>query len=282
MSKIKPEVATRRIESFKKRFGTPHLYLAYHAAFALALTPNLLYRLWANFQQDIHAKVLRIPWIAVGDLVLSSLCDEVGYELYEMNVVVRNLLLKRLQEDEKFGQQRINELSDFLLDYVRQELHSDDPDIKDFAQAQQWTALAYTQPSEAARELALAFLKLDQKDTGELIRMASLTETLTQPLAEFQKLVIYARGMEKFAHGNLETAKAELGKVLEGGKQIQVAGVSLPIPIQIKVKLKNNLLPYPYLIKLYNTIYFMNLQSLENLAYLNVTELVTSNDKTLK
>ena len=250
MSKIRPEVANRRIESFAKRFGIPHLYLAYHAAFPLALTPNLLYRLWANFQRDIHAEILGIPWIAVGDLLLSGLCDEVGYELYEMNVVVRNLLLKRLQEDEKFGQQRINELSDFLLDYVRQELHSDDPDIKDFAQAQQWTALAYTRPSEAARELALAFLKLDQKDTGELIRMASLTETFTEPLAEFQKLVIYARGMEKFARGNLEAAKAELGKVLEGGKQIQVAGVSLPIPIQIKVKLKNNLPPYPYLIKL--------------------------------
>ncbi|WP_375469681.1 MORN repeat-containing protein [uncultured Nostoc sp.] len=250
MSKIRPEVANRRIESFAKRFGIPHLYLAYHAAFPLALTPNLLYRLWANFQRDIHAEILSIPWIAVGDLLLSGLCDEVGYELYEMNVVVRNLLLKRLQEDEKFGQQRINELSDFLLDYVRQELHSDDPDIKDFAQAQQWTALAYTRPSEAARELALAFLKLDQKDTGELIRMASLTETFIEPLAEFQKLVIYARGMEKFARGNLEAAKAELGKVLEGGKQIQVAGVSLPIPIQIKVKLKNNLPPYPYLIKL--------------------------------
>ena len=250
MSKIRPEVANRRIESFAKRFGIPHLYLAYHAAFPLALTPNLLYRLWANFQRDIHAEILSIPWIAVGDLLLSGLCDEVGYELYEMNVVVRNLLLKRLQEDEKFGQQRINELSDFLLDYVRQELHSDDPDIKDFAQAQQWTALVYTRPSEAARELALAFLKLDQKDTGELIRMASLTETFSEPLAEFQKLVIYARGMEKFARGNLEAAKAELGKVLEGGKQIQVAGVNLPIPIQIKVKLKNNLPPYPYLIKL--------------------------------
>ncbi|MEH2061905.1 MAG: hypothetical protein V7K50_06445 [Nostoc sp.] len=254
MSRIRPEVANRHIESFAKRFGIPHLYLAYHAAFPLALTPNLLYRLWANFQRDIHAEILGIPWIAVGDLLLSGLCDEVGYELYEMNVVVRNLLLKRLQEDEKFGQQRINELSDFLLDYVRQELHSDDPDIKDFAQAQQWTALAYTRPSEAAREIALAFLKLDQKDTGELIRMASLTETFTEPLAEFQKLVIYARGMEKFARGNLEAAKAELAKILEGGKQIQVAGVSLPIPIQIKVKLQNNLPPYPYLIKLKNII----------------------------
>ena len=177
MSKIKPEVAKRRIESFGKRFGKAHLYLVYHAAFPLALTPDLLYRLWANFQRDIYGEVLGIPWIAVADLLLSSLCHEVGHELYEMDVAVRNVLLSRLKEDEKFGQQRINELSDFLLEYVRQQLQSDDPDIQDFAQAQHWTALAYTRPSKAARELALAFSKLDYKDTAELMRMASLTET---------------------------------------------------------------------------------------------------------
>ncbi|MEH2449794.1 hypothetical protein [Nostoc sp.] len=245
MSKIKPEVANRHIESFKKCFGKAHLYLAYHAAFPLALTPDLLYRLWANFQRDIHGQVLNIPWIAVGDLLLSSLCDEVGYELYEMDVVVRNILLKRLQEDEKFGQQRINQVSDFLLDYVKQQLESDDPDIKDFAQVQHWTALAYTQPSKAARELALAFSKLNQMDKPELIRMGSLIETFIEPLAEFQDLVIYARGMQKFACGNLEAAKAELGKVLEGGKQIQVAGVSLPIPKQIKADFQSRNKYYP-------------------------------------
>ncbi|NJR73658.1 MAG: hypothetical protein HC773_08200 [Scytonema sp. CRU_2_7] len=164
MSKMKPEVAKRRIEVFEKRFGKVHLYLAYHAAFPLALTSDLLYRLWANFQRDIYGEVLSIPWIAVADLLLSSLCDEVGHELYEMDVVVRNALLSRLKEDEKFGQQRIYELSNFLLDYIRQQLQSDDPDIRDFAQAQRWIALAYmpTQASEAVRELALALSRAYQ------------------------------------------------------------------------------------------------------------------------
>jgi hypothetical protein len=39
---MKPEVARRRIESFAKRFGEAHLIFAYHAAFPLALTPDLL------------------------------------------------------------------------------------------------------------------------------------------------------------------------------------------------------------------------------------------------
>jgi hypothetical protein len=36
----------------------------------------------------------------------SSLFNEVGHELYEMDVAVRNELLSRLKEDEKFAQQR--------------------------------------------------------------------------------------------------------------------------------------------------------------------------------
>jgi len=106
---MRREVTQRRIEAFGKRFGEAHLYLAYHAAFPLALTPNLLYRLWANFQRDIHGKVLSIPWIAVADLLLSSLCDQVGHELYEMENEVRNALLMELKFNPRFGVQRMNE-----------------------------------------------------------------------------------------------------------------------------------------------------------------------------
>ena len=218
---MRPEVAHRRIESFGKRFGEAHLYLAYHAAFPLALTPDLLYRLWANFQRDIHGRELGIPWIAVADLLLSSLCDEVGYELYEMDVAVRNALLSSLKEDENFGQQRINELSDFLLNYVQQQLHSPDPDLRDFAQAQQWTALAYTQPSKAARELATVLSGAYEKDRTDLVRLASLVETLAEPLAEFEPLLTYARKMRSVARGNQEATQTQFDKLRE-----QVIGLS--------------------------------------------------------
>ncbi|MBD2194260.1 MULTISPECIES: hypothetical protein [Calothrix] len=240
MSKIRTDVARRRIESFENqnRFGKAHLYLAYHAAFPLALTPDLLYRLWAKFQRDIHGEMLNIPWIAVADLLLSNLCDEVGYELYEMDLAVRNLLLQRLQEDKNFGQQRINELSDFLLAYVRQKLQSDDPDTYEFAQTQRWVALAYTQPNHADRELALAFSKLNLHDKSEMVRMAFLTETFADPLAQFQPLLIYAHGMGKFARGNLDVAKAVISELLDKENQIRILGVNLPIPEQLKADRK--------------------------------------------
>jgi formylglycine-generating enzyme required for sulfatase activity len=236
MNKVRLEVAHRRIESFAKRFGTGHLYLAYHAAFPLALTPDLLYRLWANFQKDIYGEVLEIPWIAVADLLLSSLCDEVGHELYEMVLPVRNELLKGLKEDKRFGSRRIYELSDFLLEYARQLVQSDDPDIRDFAQVQQWVALAYTQPNNAARELALTLERTYQKDKTDLIRLSSLVETFAEPLGgleDFQPLLIYARGMRHFAGGNLEAATKELDKALGEKSEIKVAGITLPIPKEI-------------------------------------------------
>jgi len=233
---MKPEVARRRIEAFERRFEKTHLIFACHAAFPLALTPDLLYKLWANFQRDIHGFVLGIPWVAVADLLLSSLCDEVGRELYEMDTAVRNSLLNRLKENENFGHQRINELSDFLLVYVRQQLQSNDQEVRDFAQAQRWTALAYTRPSEAARELALALKNAYQQDRSEVVRMASLVETFAEPLAEFEPLLVYARSIDKFTRGDLAGTVAQPNQVSAPQKKVAPAGVKLNITPSLAIK----------------------------------------------
>jgi DNA-binding Xre family transcriptional regulator len=233
---MRTEVAHRRIEAFGKRFGEAHLYLAYHAAFPLALTPDLLYRLWANFQRDIHGEVLNIPWIAVADLLLSSLCDEVGHELYEMEKEVRNALLSELKANPRFGTSRINELSNFLLAYVRQQLDSPDIDTRDFAQAQKWTALAYVRPNEAARDIASALKSAYQQDRAELVRMASLVETFAEPLAEFNPLLVYARGMGNLARGDWKGAAVQFDAARGQRREVRIAGVSLPIPEQILVE----------------------------------------------
>lgn len=105
-----------------------------------------------------------------------------------------------------FGTERINELSDFLLAYVRQQLDSPDIDTRDFAQAQKWTALAYTRPSEAAHEIATALSRLKLEDRTEWVRIASLLETFVEPLAGFKPLLIYSRGMWKLARGDFQGA----------------------------------------------------------------------------
>lgn len=232
-SGIRAEAARERISAFSE-LGLAHLYFAQHAAFPMSLTVDLLYRLWANFQRDIHDEKLHIPWIAVADLLLSSLCDEVGYELYEMDVTVRAELLGGLQTDLRFGQQRIQELSYFLLDYVQQQLHSSNAGVRNFAQAQQWTVLAYIQPGRAARELAEALKGVEQNNRVEQIRLVSVMETLNQlaqPLSAlegFVPLLTYARGVERMARGDMEDAKAQFSAVKESEQIEQTVGVQLP------------------------------------------------------
>lgn len=231
-------VAVERVVGFAQQFGEAHLNLACHAAFPLVLTPDLLYQIWAHF-------VPQAPWTAVAHVLLSRLCREVGYEMYEMDIAVRHLLLRELREDEQFGQLRLNELADFLMDYVAQRFNSDDPDTQDLAQAQEWTALAYTQPTEVARELAEALsLRVKQQDMTEVFRLASLVETFAEPLAKsgFEPLLIYADGMATFVRGNREGAASQFRKLPVQDRQVEIAGVSLDIPLEkrtIPVSVRN-------------------------------------------
>ncbi|MDZ7959531.1 MAG: formylglycine-generating enzyme family protein [Aulosira sp. DedQUE10] len=223
---------SQRIRYVRERFGEGHLYFAYHAAFPLALTSDLLYRLWANFQRDIHGEVLNIPWIAVADLLFSALCEEVGHELYEMNKVVRAQLLGELKASPRFGNQRMQELTEFLLNEVQQDLDSSDLDVRDLAQAQRWAALAYTRTGEAAHELALTLAGLSLEDTSEWARMTSLVESFREPLqeAQFEDLLTYIRGMYHFVRDEHDQAAAVFDRLSIHNYQVEIAGVSLPIP----------------------------------------------------
>jgi hypothetical protein len=217
-------IAHRRIEGFAQQFGEAHRNLARHAAFPLVLTPDLLYQIWANF-------VPEAPWIAVAHVLLSRLCRQVGYEMYEMDIADRNLLLRELKE--QFRQERFDELGEFLLDYVAQRLTDDDEDTQDLREAQKWTALAYTKPDEAVQELAQRLSeRVKQEDIGEVLRLATLVETLAEPLLEagFEPLLIYTNGMATLVRGNQESAASQFKKLLVQSHKVQITGVYLDVP----------------------------------------------------
>ena len=239
------DIAKRRIAKFEERFGTPHLYLAYHAAFPLALTSDLLYRLWHTFQRNVPGKALGIPWIAVANLLLSNLCREVGSELYEMDLAVRQELLRRLRDDPQFGDTRIRKLSQFLIEYTEQQLrlNSNDPDIQEFAKAQRWTALAYTDPDYAARELAstyrdvmLSVASSTSRKRAELMRLAAFLEVSEEHFKadKFMSLRVYARSMADLAREQTDKAAAQLSEVTDEEGQIRVNNVILPVSDLIK------------------------------------------------
>ncbi|WP_392482762.1 hypothetical protein [Nostoc sp. C110] len=217
-------IAQRRVEGFAQQFGEAHRNLARHAAFPLVLTPDLLYQIWANF-------VPEAPWTTVAHVLLSRLCRQVSYEMYEMDIADRNLLLRELKGE--FGQERFDELGEFLLDYVAQRLTDDDADTQDLREAQEWTALAYTKPDEVARELAQALSKrVNQEDMGDMLRLASLVETLAEPLLEagFEPFLIYIDGIRSFVYGDLEQAVSHYNHLRERAPNTNIGGVSLAIP----------------------------------------------------
>lgn len=221
------------IHYIRERFGEGHLYFASHAAFPLTFTPDLLYRLWANFQQDVNGESLHIPWVAIADILFSGLCDEIGHELYEMNQQVREHLLRDLRRNPRFGEQRLQELAVFLLTESQFEINSTNMDVRDLAQVHQWTALAYTNTREAVQSIAQSLAKLSIEDTAEWARMTSLVEAIREPLivAHQEALLMYVRGMLYVARDDLQKAIAAFSGLSIQEQTVNIAGVSLPIPL---------------------------------------------------
>lgn len=237
-----PNLAAQRIQSFKNKFGQKHLDLACHAAFALALTPDLLYRIWGRFQKDVMKQPIHIPWVSIADLLLSGLCQEVGHNLYEMDSTIRAQLLMILKADKRFGERRILELSDFLIDQSQRQLSSSDIDIQDFGEAQYWTALFYCQPSLAIyqitkklRDLGLDTLDPNGEKISEIVRMSSLLETLSVSVKDekLRPLLTYSRAMTSFFNGEEESAAQHLNTLTTDG-EIVISEVSLPIPQKLQ------------------------------------------------
>lgn len=214
-----------RLRAFVQRFGQGHLELATHAAFPLALTPELLYLLRENFQPQA-------PWIAVADILL-SLCDPVGHQLYELEREIRHELLLVLKNS--FGEQRLYQLSDFMVLYIRQHLQTDENVERDLGAAPHWTALAYIRPGEAVNDIAQELKKaLSQENPAEWVYLTSVLESYGgfDPLikAGFEPLLTLARGWEAKARGETEIATTEFGKLGHSGEQVEVGGVKFTIP----------------------------------------------------
>lgn len=255
--------AEGRIEFFKQRFGEPHLHFASCGAFPLVLTPDLLYCLWDGFfiKSSSQTKKSQIsslsekpefPWYAVADLLLSDLCQQVyslsdEEELYEMEREIRNELLKRCKKE--FGEKIIEKLSEFLIEYINLQLSKQSnkkslsSQFSELYEVQQWTALAYTKPDEAAKELASklkqAYL---QSNKAELVRLSEVTETFVEPLKDYKPLLVVARGYAAIARGDkagAEVSKNELEQEYSSHlvkTNINVAEVLLELPDINKIR----------------------------------------------
>ena len=229
-NELKYQIAAERIKSFAA-MGEGYLEFAYHAAFPLALTTDLLYYLRQNFQPDIS-------WYGIPDLLLSNLCHSVGYKLYEMDSAIRHLLLKYLTADNRFCATRLHQLSDALLFYIERGIS--ERSAEELGEKPEWIALGYTAPTELAKQLALRLQQVYGRDTQRQIHTASLVATFAETLAEnnFQPLLILAQGLGRTARGNKaggEELFAEIDSLLNSEGKLDIAEVSLSVPGRSRV-----------------------------------------------
>ena len=183
-----PQLAEQddRVAVFSRSYSDPRyqrqiLTLARHAAFPLTLTTDLIYCLHQRFTPDI-------PWYAAPDIVLSVLCDSVGHDLYEMQGITRLHLLHQLVETQ--GEQRLDDLSTFMTDYIGHRLNLEPTErARVLGDRPQWTALACLKPSEAVEQIQQALRAVaEQDDAREHIRLAAIVRNYANLIDPLEQL----------------------------------------------------------------------------------------------
>lgn len=201
------------------RYGEGHILFAAIAAFPVFLTPELLYKLWLNFQtyRDGANSKQKIHRIAVSDLLLSGLLREVAVEIYEMQPSIRTALLSCLEQRFRDKRDILRELAEFMLYYVRSYQLEGESITTTVREAQEWNALAYVDPAAAVRQVREALSGAIRAGSAtQQLRINLLLQRLdeqyartnkaTHNLNAFRTLVDYSRGMSEFIRGNHQEA----------------------------------------------------------------------------
>jgi predicted ATPase len=203
------DVAVQEVLAFEKFFGTGHFLLACHAALPSVLTPELLHSIRLNFldQQKPH-----IPWIAEMDFLLSPLCRPLEQDLFEVEPMVREALLFKLED--RYGWQQLQNVANFLLQYIHKKYAKNQ--IAAVTQLHEWIAQAYLQPDKIVQELIhLLNESVDAQSSNyqtlpKKLRIARSMELLAKPLRhttlqeEYAGLIHSARVLAYTLYGNKE------------------------------------------------------------------------------
>jgi formylglycine-generating enzyme required for sulfatase activity len=174
--------AKRRLAVFCQRYDDEllrdrALELACYAAFPLTLTTDLIYHLRQQFVGDA-------PWYYAADVLLSGLCDPVGYDLYEMAASTRSYLLTQLfqrwREQGRDKEVELQRLANFVQGYIWHRMNVDSSlQAQRIGDPTEWLALALLYPDTVAQKITQGLSQLlEQVDSEERIRLANMVESV--------------------------------------------------------------------------------------------------------
>lgn len=149
--------ASRQITDFLESFAyfadeelaEKAVRLAYHAALPVVVNAELLNLLRVNFFVDPPDD---LPYETEAALLLSSLFNEIGEGLYEINPDLRNTLLSGLHAHPRYGPTRVRQVAGLLEQYT--ESSAAWCRMPELAAAQRLTAVTFLDPPLARQWLA--------------------------------------------------------------------------------------------------------------------------------
>jgi hypothetical protein len=174
------ERAVQKVDRFERQYEDDSAILdfACHAAFPLTLTTDLAYLLRQQYFPTMK-------WSVAAELLLSSLCEVAGHNLYVMSVSVRSVLLERLVAE--FGAERVDKLAGWMARYIQHRLAIEPSGrVKVLGYPSHWTALACLKSDDEVTQAIKAELGklLEQTDDpSERFRLSALMESQGDLLA---------------------------------------------------------------------------------------------------
>lgn len=271
-----------KLESFYQRFvvqryheyGDGHFLLACYAAFPVLLTPDLLYQLWLNFSTyNDRGETHEIARVAVADILLSSLCEEVSFEMYEMSPNIRNVLMDYWQQaargENKLAVPSIEKVATFLLQYIQSYKNSNHKDAQAFRDAQEWMAMTYLQPQKAtlmmqnAMQSTISLMRSDQQNRMakmEMMRLVELSKRAgfryemqlvaanQRPSSSLMQMTQTADDLKKLVAGKFENMDMDkLGNYLSDSPNEGSIAMEVPNELIAKIPVKANINSLPRL-----------------------------------
>jgi formylglycine-generating enzyme required for sulfatase activity len=239
------EIAERQIGLFEEQFSEQYdeeyaavlLEYACHAAFPLTLTTELAYLLRQRLQEKYG---IDLPWTAAPELLLSSLCDAIGSDLYSMGGELRRVLLERLAK--YYGADRIEDLGLWMASYIKYRIQVDKRlRAQILGEPTEWIALAWLKRNDrTTNEIKQYFRELIRKSDylEDIIRWSSmdgnkpdmLTDTGLSPLEQSDLMAaiddLLSKDNESIEFDRIRTSIAKAGFPLLQSKTIEYATIS--------------------------------------------------------
>jgi hypothetical protein len=208
----------RYAEDFYSEYKFGHFLMAGYAAVPGMLTPDLLYRLWQNFNgYKWTGKPVSIHRVAVADILLSPLCNETGAELFEMEYTIRLAFLDWLKKEyeTKIWRDRemrsIAEVASFVEEYYQTPNPGGQRWGDNYIEMQLLEASSYAEPEKAALVLTHKISQaVAANDETSLMQHIDVFSKAFQRL----KIVTPVKDLER-----LHIFDSQLG-VLEAGRQL--------------------------------------------------------------